>query len=165
MGSGKSGVINGGSGNDSLSAWAYNEDNPAAGIVLNGGAGDDKLSGSGDVTLIGGKGDDQFALSRSAGSTIADFSGKDFFLVREDSFTYYDSNQNKDVHATFDMNNLLVTGIDPKATSTLAQFLYDTDDGKLYVDIDGVGTNYDLELVTTLANKASLKTSSFVFEI
>jgi len=57
------------------------------------------------------------------------------------------------------------TGINPRATSTLAQFLYDTDDGKLYFDADGIGTNYDLELVTTLANKASLKTSSFVFEI
>jgi hypothetical protein len=57
------------------------------------------------------------------------------------------------------------TGINPKATSTLAQFLYDTDDGKLYFDADGIGTNYDFELVTTLANKASLKTSSFVFEI
>jgi len=63
----------------------------------------------------------------------------------------------------FDVTNPLVAGADPKATSTLAQFLYDTDDGKLYYDRDGVGAAYDLDLVMTLANKATLKASDFVF--
>lgn len=160
---GKSGVINGGAGNDDIYASAYNDDNPANGIIVNGGAGDDKLRGSGDVTLVGGAGDDQFILSRSAGCTIADFSGKDYFLVRGSTFQYYDSALSKTVTPAFDRANPLVVGADPKPTTTLAQFFYDTDDGKLYYDADGIGTNFELRLVATLANKAALKAADFVF--
>ncbi len=162
-GRGKSGMINGGSGNDTLRASGSNSENPANGFVVNGGAGDDRLSGSGDVTLIGGKGDDQFVLDEDEQCTIADFSGKDLFLIRANSFTRNDPVLNKDVPLAFDQSNLLVVGADPKPTSTLAQFLYDTDDGKLYYDRDGVGVGYDLDLVATLANKAALKASDFVF--
>lgn len=164
-GYGKSGVISGGSGNDNLSAYGYNADNPANGMIVNGGSGDDILRGSGDVTLFGGKGDDRFVLDDGEECTIADFSGKDFFLIQTNSFTRYDTILKKDVPLAFDQTNLLVVGADPKATSTLAQFLYDTDDGKLYYDRDGVGTEYDLDLVTTLANKAALKASDFIFVI
>lgn len=164
--SGKSGVVNGGRGNDSLSASQYDADNAANGMVLIGGVGDDKLSGLGNVTLVGGAGKDQFILAPYARNTIADFSGQDdYFLVRSSSFSYYDPVQNEYVDATFDPNNFLVMGTDPKPTSTLAQFFYDTDDGKLYYDGDGTGLNSDLELVTTLANKAALKAADFVFVI
>jgi Ca2+-binding RTX toxin-like protein len=163
---GKSGVINGGSGHDNLSAYGNNVDNPANGIVVNGGSGDDRLSGSGDVTLIGGKGDDQFALDEDEECTIADFTGKDdFFLITTSSFRFRDPISYEYTPLAFDRTNLLVVGADPRATSTLAQFLYDTDDGKLYYDRDGIGTVYDLDLVTTLANKAVLKASDFVFVI
>jgi hypothetical protein len=43
--------------------------------------------------------------------------------------------------------------------------LYETDDGKTYFDADGTGLNFDPHLVTTLANKAALKASDFVFVI
>jgi Ca2+-binding RTX toxin-like protein len=162
-GNGKSGMINGGAGDDILSAWGYNSENPANGIVVNGGTGDDKLSGNGDVTLVGGKGADQFILSRYSDSTIADFSGKDYFLVDLHNFEYYDYIQGKYVVPTFDVKHPLVVGTDPKPATALAQFFYDTDDGKLYFDADGIGENYDLELVVTLANKASLNASDFVF--
>ncbi|WP_052003175.1 calcium-binding protein [Microvirga sp. BSC39] len=164
--SGKSGIVNGGSGNDKLSAYGSNFNNPANGIVVNGGAGDDRLVGFGDVTLVGGKGDDRFLLREGSESTIADFSGKDFFIIDADSFDeQYDPILKKDVPLAFDQANLLVVGADPKATSTLAQFLYDTDDGKLYYDRNGIGTEYDLSLVTTLANKAAIKASDFIFVI
>jgi len=162
---GKAGVIHGGSGDDALSAYQYGSTNPADGIVVNGGKGNDKLSGSGNVTLVGGAGDDQFTLSDSSGGTIADFSGKDYFLVHASNFQYYDYDLDKYVTPTFDLNNLLVVGTDPKPATTLAQFLYDTDDGKLYCDIDGTGAKFDLQLVTTLANKAVLKASDFVLVI
>jgi Ca2+-binding RTX toxin-like protein len=161
--SGKSGVVNGGAGDDKLSAFSYGGDSLADGIVVNGGSGDDKLSGSGNVTLVGGKGDDQFILEESSSCTIADFSGKDYFLVHVDDLYYFDFNLGQSVSAVFDAKNFLVVGTDPKATTNSAQILYDTDDGKLYYDLDGTGLNYDLELVATLANKAALKASSFVF--
>ncbi len=165
-GNGKSGVINGGSGNDNLSAYGYNSDNPANGIVVNGGSGDDRLSGDGDVTLIGGKGDDQFALDEADECTIADFTGKDdFFLITASSFNFMDPVSYKYSPLAFDQANLLVVGTDPKATSTLAQFVYDTDDGKLYYDRDGIGSEYDLNLLATLANKAAITASDFVFTI
>ena len=47
----------------------------------------------------------------------------------------------------------------------MAQFLYDTDDGKLYFDRDGVGVEYDLDLVMTLTNKAAISASNFLFVI
>ena len=162
-GSGKAGVINGGAGNDTLSANAFSSDEVISGFVVNGGAGNDKLSGSGAVTLVGGKGDDQFTLSQSAGTTIMDFSGKDYFLVRGSDFDFYDYNQNKWILPAFDAKSFLVIGTDPRPTTALAQFLYDTDDGKLYFDADGIGMEYDLALVTTLANKAAIKASHFVF--
>ncbi|MBF9196623.1 calcium-binding protein [Microvirga terrestris] len=165
-GYGRSGMINGGSGNDSLYAYGFNSENPANGIAVNGGAGDDMLSGRGDVTLIGGKGDDQFALNQYSDCNIADFTGKDdFFVINANSFTRQDPILKKEVPLVFDRANLLLVGADPKATSALAQFLYDTDDGKLYYDRDGIGTESDLDLVMTLANKAALKASDFIFVI
>jgi len=161
--SGKSGVVNGGAGDDRLSAYSDGNDSLADGIVVNGGAGDDKLNGYGNVTLVGGKGDDQFVLEKSSLCTIADFSGKDYFLVHVDEFSYFNSNLGQFVSPVFDAKSFLVVGTDPKATTNSAQFLYDTDDGKLYYDLDGAGLNYGLELVATLANKAALKASSFVF--
>lgn len=161
-GSGVSGAVYGGSGNDRLRAYADDDDIAGNGIVVDGGAGNDRLSGFGDVTLVGGRGDDQFTLSRSSGATIADFSGKDFFLVSAESFDYFDPDLGKMVTPTFDTTNLLVVGADPRATSTLAQLLYDTDDGKLYVDLDGTGTKFNPEFLITLANKAALKASDFV---
>lgn len=159
---GNGGVINGGAGNDTL--WAYGYDRkPGSGFIVNGGTGNDKLSGYGNVTLVGGAGDDQFTLSRNSGSTIADFSGKDYFLIKMSDFRYFDYNLNKYVAPVFDKANPVVSGADPKPASTFAQFFYDTDDGKLYYDADGVGLNYDLQLVTTLANKAVLNASHFVF--
>jgi Ca2+-binding RTX toxin-like protein len=162
-GYGKSGAINGGSGNDILQAFGSNAVNPANGIIVNGGAGDDRLSGDGDVTLIGGKGDDQFVLGQYSECTIGDFSGKDAFLIQANSFSRYNPVLNEYVPVTFDPTNPLIVGADPKATSTLAQFLYDTDDGKLYFDRDGAGMDYDLNLIATLANKAALKASDFIF--
>ncbi|HEV2565501.1 MAG TPA: hypothetical protein VGU19_10495 [Microvirga sp.] len=147
--------LSGDEGNDSLYGDAGRDN-------LWGGEGDDKLYGGSNVTLVGGAGDDQFILTDYVQSTIADFSGKDYFLVRTSTFEYYDPVSDKDVIPTFDTVNPLVVGTDPKATSTLGQFLYDTDDGKLYCDIDGTGTKFNLSLVATLTNKAAVDPSDFI---
>jgi Ca2+-binding RTX toxin-like protein len=162
---GKSGMISGGAGDDYLYASGTNVGDPANGIVVNGGAGDDQLSGNGNVSLVGGAGQDRFILSQYESCTIADFSGKDFFFVRAADFGYYNRTLKKYVTPTFDTANTLVVGSDPKPATTLAQFFYDTDDGKLYYDADGTGADADIELITTLANKAALKASDFVLVI
>jgi len=165
---GKSAFVDGGAGNDDLSGSSYafdNDDNPIGGITLSGGAGDDSLSGSGNVTLIGGAGSDQFSLSPNSVITVADFTAKDVFVVSRGPFQDYDYTLKKYVVPSFDPKNLLAASTDPKATSALAQFLYDTDDGKLYYDADGTGLKYEAELVATLSNKAALTPSNFVFQL
>ncbi len=156
---GKSAFVDGGAGNDYLSGSSYafdSEDNPIGGITLSGGAGDDFLSGDGHVTLIGGAGSDLFSLSPNSAITVADFTAKDVFVVGSYDFRDYDYTLKKYVVPSFDPKNLLAAGTDPKATSALAQFLYDTDDGKLYYDADGIGLKFEAELVATLSNKAAL---------
>ncbi|MET0427528.1 MAG: calcium-binding protein [Microvirga sp.] len=166
--SGKAAFVDAGAGNDHLSGSSYefdSDDNPIGGITLNGGAGDDYLSGSGHVTLMGGAGTDQFSLSPNSTMTIADLAAKDVLVITSDAFHEYDYALQKYVTPVFDRTNLLVVGADPKASSALAQFLYDTDDGKLYYDADGTGLKHDAELVTTLSNKAALTASSFLFQL
>jgi Ca2+-binding RTX toxin-like protein len=163
---GKSAAVDGGAGNDHLSGSSFASDsggNPVGGVTLSGGAGDDYLSGSGHVTLTGGAGSDQFVLSPDSDMTVADLTAKDFLVVTSDLFERYDSTLMKYVTPAFDRTNLVVSGADPKANSALAQFLYDTDDGKLYYDADGTGLKSHAELVATLANKVALTAASFLF--
>lgn len=83
-------------------------------------------------------------------NTILDFTSKDRLLL-----DYLSS------AITMNKANPLVSGSDPVATSTMAQFLYDTDDGRLFIDIDGTGATAAYQ-VCTLANKAALTASSFI---
>jgi Ca2+-binding RTX toxin-like protein len=113
--------LNGGNGNDRLNSGT----DDVAG-VLNGGAG---------TSVAGSKGDDSFYVygvsgAVSGGATIADFGGKDRILVQDLGSST----------ATLDRANFLIIGADPVATSAQGQFLYDTDDGRLYLDRDGTGT-------------------------
>jgi hypothetical protein len=105
-------------------------------------------------------------IVRNDGTTgvITDFSNQDMILVSADNFRYFDRVAGKFTNSRFDKQNFLVSGTDPKSTTALAQFLYDTDDGKLYYDADGVGLDYDTILVATLSNKAALNASHFLFD-
>jgi hypothetical protein len=54
----------------------------------------------------------------------------------------------------------LVSGSDPMASSASGQFLFDTDDGNLFWDADGTGSDAAV-LVATLSNIPSLTISDF----
>ena len=55
----------------------------------------------------------------------------------------------------------LVSGSDPTASEATGQFLYDTDDGRLFWDADGTGSG-DAVLVATFSNVPSLAASDFI---
>ncbi|MBF9234162.1 calcium-binding protein [Microvirga alba] len=127
----------------------------AQGITINGGAGDDKISAGDGNTVIGGAGSDLFQLDLyDRKSTILDFTSKKDFILVEGTSGFFD----------LDLKNPLVTGAEPVATSTKGQFLYDTDDGRLFYDQDGTGA-LEAILLVTLANKAKLSAASFIFDL
>jgi Ca2+-binding RTX toxin-like protein len=131
--------------------------NSVDGFVINGGSGNDKISARGlNNTVIGGSGNDLFTIgSNTSNSTILDFSSsKDLLLIERGSW----SNS-----STMDRAHFLVRGVDPTATSTKGQFLYDTDDGRLLYDSDGTGAT-TAAVVFTFSNKVALTTSHFLFD-
>jgi Ca2+-binding RTX toxin-like protein len=154
---GASGTVHGGAGNDRITVSGYgsNDATPLY-FTVEGGAGNDRIMSFGPNTVSGGAGSDLFVARYtwySEASTIVDFTSADRILL--DSL---------DTGRTIDMANLLVAGSDPIATSTQAQFLYDTDDGRLFLDIDGTGTE-DAAHVWTLANKAMLTAKNFIIDL
>ncbi|WP_037437112.1 calcium-binding protein, partial [Sinorhizobium fredii] len=128
---------------------------------LFGGAGDDVLEGgaAGDL-LQGGTGTDQFVFHSDGfgtGDQIVDFTrGQDKLVVDRSDFGIAASG-----------NPGFIIGANPTASGTGPQFLFETDNGRLWYDRDGTGNNYDAELIVTLANGSThvstLAISDFLF--
>jgi Ca2+-binding RTX toxin-like protein len=102
--------------------------------TLNGAAGQDVLSGlGGNDVLIGGAGADRFLFTALTDGTdrIQDFQrGVDDIVVDASTF-------GGGLRAGALAANLLVVGSNPLATLTIGQFLYDSDDGRLFFDVNG----------------------------
>ncbi|WP_370168091.1 hypothetical protein [Sinorhizobium fredii] len=126
--------------------------------LLDGRAGNDTLiGGKGDDWLTGGAGNDRFVFDKDGfdgeGDVITDFvRGQDKLVIERDAFSI----------AAGDTAVTLVTGTDPAATSGKATFLFETDNGRLWFDADGSGTDADLQLVAILKNVGTLSTGDFV---
>jgi VCBS repeat-containing protein len=169
-------VLWGGDGNDSLSGQAgvdilfgdKGDDDLSGGDdfdSLDGGDGDDSLGGgNGDDFLAGGLGSD--VLTGGLGSDVFDFQssgdGPDEitdFLSGADKIYVSAGGFGGGLFSGGEVS--LVSGSDPTAEGTSGQFLYDTDDGSLFWDADGVGSG-DAVLVATLTNVPSLQASDFV---
>jgi Ca2+-binding RTX toxin-like protein len=124
---------------------------------LFGGAGNDVLEGgaAGDL-LKGGAGSDQFVFHADGfgtGDQIVDFTrGQDKLVIDRSDFGMAAAG-----------NPGLVAGADPLASGTGPQFLFETDNGRLWYDRDGTGNNYDAELIVTLASNNALALSDFLF--
>jgi VCBS repeat-containing protein len=138
-GTGGNDTLNGTSGNDQMSGGS------GADIVA-GGAGNDRVSGGvGKDTLTGGTGpesQDQFAfdapVKKSNADTITDFERAYDQIFLDDAF--FKGLGKGTPEGTPLKKSMFAANADGEATSDgTAQIVYDTDDGKLYYDADGVG--------------------------
>ena len=142
-------TLSGGDDSDVLSGGADSDS-------LNGGAGDDFLSGgSGSDVMTGGIGFDTFDFqSPSDGpDQVTDF------LSRSDQIQVSAEGFGGGLVAGGTVS--FVSGTDPTATEANGQFLYDTDDGNLYWDVDGTGAEAAV-LVATFSNLPALDAVDFI---
>ncbi|TCN29151.1 M10 family metallopeptidase C-terminal domain-containing protein, partial [Sinorhizobium americanum] len=152
-------IINGSANDDVIrgDAAANTLNGGGADDVLDGRSGVDRLNGgAGDDWLTGGAGNDLFVFDRSGrdgeGDVITDFTrGQDKLLLDKSDYGI----------AAGDATVTLVVGADPVATSTKGTFLFESDNGRLWFDADGKGTEADLELVAILKGVTTLSTSDF----
>ena len=141
--------LSGGDGNDSLDAGDGDD-------RLEGGAGQDNLVGGlGADLLSGGPDADVFGFdsSSSGADEISDFvGGSDKILIWASGF-------GGGLVAGGTVS--LVSGTNPTPSVAAGQFLYDSDDGRLFWDSDGIGTGAAV-LVATLGNVPPLLASDFL---
>lgn len=149
-------ILSGGADNDLLRGLGGRD-------AMNGGAGNDTLEGgAGADLLIGGQGQDTFLYQQSrleGGDKIKDFTpADDQFLVSAAAFgAGFVGNAGLFAGMDLAATGQFVANLTGKATTAgLAQFIYDTDDGKLYFDVDGKGGVYKAELLATLTGAPTL---------
>lgn len=134
VGDGDADRISGGTGNDLLMGF-YGAD------VLNGGTGNDTLVGGAGVdVLTGGAGRDWFffdTFSTFGSDKIKDFTpGQDKIVIQVSSFDgSYTAGMDLGATGHFAAN---LTGR-ANSPAGVSQFVYDTDNGKLFWDEDGAG--------------------------
>jgi len=154
-------IIHGSSADDDIrgNAGANTLYGGGADDVLQGRGGDDMLSGgAGDDWLTGGSGKDLFIFNLEGrdgeGDVITDFTrGQDKLMIDRSDYGI----------ASGDATVTLVVGADPVAASSKGTFLFESDNGRLWFDADGKGSDADLELVATLQGIKTLSTSDFGF--
>ncbi|HYJ31392.1 MAG TPA: Ig-like domain-containing protein [Allosphingosinicella sp.] len=158
FGEGGNDILFGEQGDDELSGGESDDS-------LDGGDGADTIDGGGGVDfLTGGLGSD--VLTGGADADTFDFQ---FPSQGPDEITDFTGGSDKiRVSASGFGGGLfnggpvsLVSGTDPTATEASGQFLYDTDDGGLFWDADGTGSD-DPVLLATLGNLPSLEASDFI---
>ncbi|MDO5693899.1 MAG: VWA domain-containing protein, partial [Pseudomonadota bacterium] len=157
-------TINGNDGNDQIHGGAGND-------VLNGGNGNDTLWGqAGNDTLTGGAGADVFKFAL-AGPTnadvITDFNSTEGDKIHLDNAFFTKLLDNNGAGAVLSISNFLsgaaTAGSAPTPTTVDQHVLYNTTDGTLWYDADGVGSGGAV-LIATLTNKPVL-TAGDIFVI
>lgn len=148
-------VVTGSDGDDVLSVSGEGS------VTIKGGTGSDEISGGAFADLLyGGAGADLFVIDSvtpgQPADRIGDFKADDFFLVGNPFFS-------DPALENVDQANPLRSGSTPVATSTKGQFLYDTDDGRLFYDADGRGAGAAVHIFT-LAGKPVLNANDFIFD-
>lgn len=172
-------ILNGGVGTDTLFGGADQD-------RLLGGAGNDLLYGDeGNDVLLGGDGDD-FMMGNIGRDVLAGGAGADTFFGSvdadvlitsadgvQDTFMYINPTAENDIIRGFvsgeDVVRLffgtpgpVIQGADPVAGVGEAAALFDTDNGRLYYDIDGAGGEAAV-LIATLFGITSLQAGDVIF--
>jgi Ca2+-binding RTX toxin-like protein len=170
----------GGDGTDQLCGQAGNDAlfGEDGNDQLSGGDGDDGLEGGdGDDTLVGGDGFD-FLVGGLGSDVLTGGLGSDIFHFQyasegPDEITDFVGGTDLiRVSASGFGGNLyaggpvsLVSGTNPTANDdATGQFLYDTDDGRLYWDADGSGSDAAV-LIATLGNIPPLAPSDIIIGV
>ncbi len=132
--------------------------------LLFGGEGNDRLhAGKGNDTLTGGIGADAFisaySLSSNIGTVVTDFDIlQDILVFRTDSVGF--------LGREFGVGALEGRHFQASSSSVAAnkdvRIIYDTDDGRLYYDLDGNGTQSGSHLVMELSGAPQL-TATMIF--
>ncbi|HEX8364198.1 MAG TPA: calcium-binding protein [Allosphingosinicella sp.] len=129
--------------------------------LLFGNGGDDSLEARADTDFLkGGLGDDRFRYVRidEPADFIFDFTPGEDKLEFEEQLSVARPFRNLDGPLTPDQ---LVANSNPQSSGTKAQFLYDTDDGRLFFDQDGAGASAAVHIVT-LYGVPPLTTDDFI---
>ncbi|HYG30453.1 MAG TPA: calcium-binding protein [Allosphingosinicella sp.] len=128
-------------------------------LFANGG--DDSLEARAETDFLkGGLGDDRFRYVRidEPADFIFDFTPGEDKLEFEEQLSVARPFRNLDGPLTPDQ---LVANSNPQSSGTKAQFLYDTDDGRLFFDQDGAGASAAVHIVT-LYGVPPLTTDDFI---
>jgi Ca2+-binding RTX toxin-like protein len=155
----------GGGGNDTLHGGV--DTGLASNDVLSGGAGNDSLTGgSGHDKLTGGAGKDAFSFGyfdAASSDVITDFTpGTDKLVVYSGYVAGSNADGKLNASAYLEAGNVDTLTQSPTAT---ARFLYDTDSGKLWYDLDASGVAYSPVLVATLTGHPDISAASFAFTV
>ena len=159
-GGGGADTLAGGAGNDSLDGFAGADalDGGVGNDRLGGGSGDDTLDGGpGSDTLAGGAGSDRFLIAGQADGIdiILDFAvAVDTLAIDSAGFDGLAPGMAASAWA-------FVGGAAPVPDSSLPSFLYDTLNGQLSYDADGVGAGGAVTLAV-LSNLAPLDESDLL---
>jgi len=127
-----------------------------------GGSGGDRLNGGdGDDLLVGGQGADD--LNGGAGKDIF---GLDYYNNGPDDFTDFTKGEDKigvDASAFDDITSIVIrNGVNPVASGSAVQFLFDTDEHTLWVDFDGAGDD-EAYFLAHIGTVNTLSVNDFVF--
>jgi Ca2+-binding RTX toxin-like protein len=155
-------TVEGGNGADLLVAGKK------GGIDIWGGYGADTLIGrGGDDVLFGSAGADSITTGRGADTIV-------FYSLWQDGDTVTDFDPAHDQIRLDAFNNALPTGVlassrflasdftgTPAATVAGPQFLYDTSDGRLWLDWDGTGGTYQPLLQATFLDAPEITAADF----
>lgn len=160
IGSYDSNIIDGGNGNDLVVGGSGND-------LLTGGSGDDTIygdngssSGDGQDTLIGGAGND-FLIGQGQNDVLTGGAGTDIFAFQDgylgiDTITDFTIGEDMIEWIQYGLSlqtgvvsaNSFVKGINPQALDANDYFIYNTNTGALYYDVDGNGAQQAVQFAT-----------------